>query len=119
MASDELFVVRADVGEGAVLHAEAARNGSELGEAKTLVEMPRVDVAFDHGVELEDAEPVLLRLCKAVKDELFADVPPTALRADIYIMMELSAFRKSGKLSIPDGRRMSCSPLFHPHTQEE
>ena len=56
--SGEFFVVRADVGEGAVLHAEAVRNGSELGEAKTLVEMPRAYIAFDHGVELEDSKPV-------------------------------------------------------------
>ena len=36
--------------------------------------MPRMDVAFDDGVKLEDAEPVRLRLCKAVKDEFLADV---------------------------------------------
>ena len=51
----QFLAVRADVGEGAVLHAEAVRNGSKLGEAKPLVEVPRVDIAFDDGVELEDA----------------------------------------------------------------
>ena len=58
------------------------RNGTELCEAKPLVEVPRMDVAFDDGVELENSEPVFLRLCKAVKDEFLADVPPTAFRAD-------------------------------------
>ena len=57
------------------------RNGTELCEAKPLVEVPRMDVAFDDGVELEDSEPVFLRLCKAVKDEFLADVPPPASRA--------------------------------------
>ncbi len=79
---DEFLVVRTDISERSVLHAKTVWNGAELGEAKPLVEMPRMDVALYDGVELENSEPVSLRLCKAVKDEFLADVPPTAFRTD-------------------------------------
>ena len=47
---DEFLVVRTDISESFVLHAETVWNGAELGEAKPLVEMPRMDVALYDGV---------------------------------------------------------------------
>ena len=58
--SGEFFVVRADVGEGAVLHAEAVRNSSKLGEAKALVKMPHVYIAFDDRTTSPSADAVYM-----------------------------------------------------------
>lgn len=78
----KFFIVRADVGERTIFHAESARNGSEPSETKPFVEATRREVALDDGVELEDAKPMRLRLRKAVENEPLTDVPTTAFRAD-------------------------------------
>ena len=58
--------IRADGGEGAILHSEASWDRAELREAEAFVEMPSVDVPLDDGVELENPEP--MRLCLCVSD---------------------------------------------------
>ena len=52
----EQVIVRADVLVMAVFHAEAAGDDAELHEAEAFVEMPRVGVGGDDGVELQDAK---------------------------------------------------------------
>ena len=59
-----------------VLHPEALGNGADLAKAQALVQMARVDIRGDDGVELQHAEAVRLRLCQTVGNELFADVQP-------------------------------------------
>ena len=71
--------IRADGGEGAVLHAEAFRNRAELREAEAFVEVPGVDVPLDDGVELENPETMGLGLCEAVEDELLAEMPSATI----------------------------------------
>ena len=58
----------------AVLHAEAAGDDAERLEAEALVQVPRVCVAGDDGVELQDAEAVRPALPETVGHQLFADV---------------------------------------------
>ena len=58
----------------AVLHAEALGDGAELGEAETLIEVPRVDIRGDDGVELQDAEAVRPALRETVGDQGLAEV---------------------------------------------
>ena len=72
--SHDFLEIRADVGKRTVIHPESARYHTKLREPKPLIEMARMDIAFDDGVELEHAESVRLGLGEAVKHELFADV---------------------------------------------
>ena len=58
----------------AVLHAEALGDRAELGEAEPFIEMPRVDVRGDDGVELQDAKAVRLALRETVGDERLTEV---------------------------------------------
>ena len=58
----------------AVLHAEAAGDDAERLEAEALVQVPRVCVAGDDGVELQDAEAARPALPETVGHQLFADV---------------------------------------------
>ena len=58
----EQVIVRADVLVMAVFHAEAAGDDAELHEAEAFVEMPRVGVGGDDGVELQDAKAQPLAL---------------------------------------------------------
>ena len=70
----EIMVIGADILEMPVLHAEALGDRAELGEAETFVEMPRVDVRGDDGVELQDAKAVRLALRETVGDERLTEV---------------------------------------------
>lgn len=74
-----LLEIRADIGESAVLHAEAAWDCAELCEAETFVEMPGVDVPFGDGVELKYLEAMRLGLSETVEDELLAEMPTTTV----------------------------------------
>ena len=61
-AFSEQVIVRADILVMAVFHAEAAGDDAELHEAEAFVEMPRVGVGGDDGVELQDAKAQPLAL---------------------------------------------------------
>lgn len=76
--SSDLYIIRADVLVAAVLHSEAAGDSAELFEADALIEMARVDVRPDDGVELEHSEALFMRLTDAVEHQLFADVLSSA-----------------------------------------
>jgi hypothetical protein len=58
----------------AIVHPETARDSAELHETEPLIQMPRMDVAFHNGVELQNAESEQLSLQQTVRDQLFADV---------------------------------------------
>lgn len=58
----------------AVFHAEAAGDGAEGLKAKALVQVPRVRVAGDDGVELQNPEAMCPALFEAVRNQLFTDV---------------------------------------------
>ena len=72
--------IRADGGEGAILHSEASWDRAELREAEAFVEVPGVDVPLDDGVELENPESMRLCLCEAVEDEFLAEMPSATIR---------------------------------------
>lgn len=76
--SSDLYIIRADVLVAAVLHSESAWDSPELFEADALIEMARVDVRPDDGVELEHSEALFMRLTDAVEHQLFADVLTSA-----------------------------------------
>ena len=82
MMSLKFVVIRADVLEMPVLHPETVRDCPELLKAETLIEVPRMRIALDDGVELQNAEAVLLGLFQAIFHELFADVLAPRVRRD-------------------------------------
>lgn len=65
----ELVVVRADIGVGAVGHAEATRYGAKLDEAELLVEMAGTGIGRDHGIELQHSKAVVAALRYGVLDK--------------------------------------------------
>ena len=66
----------------AVLPAEAAGDGAQRLKAQPLVEVPGVDIAGHHGVELKHAETQLPSGVQAVLDQRFTDVQSPAGAAD-------------------------------------
>ena len=65
-----------------VLHSKTFRNGSELDKSEAFVQVSRVRVAFDDGIELQYSEAVLFSLFETVLHQLFADVLASGLRSD-------------------------------------
>ena len=63
-----------------VFHSESSGDGPQLLESQPLIKVPCMDIGLDHGIELQQPEPELLSLCKAVQDELFPYLLPTGLR---------------------------------------
>ena len=70
----QFVIVKADILVRAVLHPEAAGDGSEQSEAKPFIQMAGVDVVFHNGVELQKTEMKLCSLHETVGHQLFADV---------------------------------------------
>lgn len=68
------MIVRAYVLIVAVFHSESVRDGPQLFEAEPFVQMSRVDVVFDDGVELEDFESQFFSFFEAVEHQLLADM---------------------------------------------
>ena len=66
----------------AVFHAEAAGDGAEGLKAKALVQVPRVRVAGDDGVELQNPEAMCPALFEAVRNQLFTDVQTARFALD-------------------------------------
>ena len=58
----------------AVFHSKPFRDGAELDKSETFVQVARMSVAFDNGIELQDSKSVLFSLFKAVLHEHFADM---------------------------------------------
>ena len=78
----QLVIVRADVFVMSVLHSETFRDGSELDKPEAFVQVPRMRVAFDDGIELQNSEAMLFSLFKTVLHQLFADVLAPGFRSD-------------------------------------
>ena len=78
----QLVIVRTNVFVMSVLHSETFRDGSELDKPEAFVQVPRVRVAFDDGIELQDSEAVLFSLFETVFHEHFADVLASGFRSD-------------------------------------
>lgn len=70
----QFVVVRADVFVMAVFHSKPFRDGAEQDKSETFVQVARMSVAFDNGIELQDSKSVLFSLFKAVLHEHFADM---------------------------------------------
>ena len=68
------MIVRADVLVMTVLHSEAARNGSELFESKTFIQVSGMRIALNDSVELQNPEAVFCTLFQAVQNEFLTDV---------------------------------------------
>jgi len=66
----------------AVLHPKPLGDGPELVKTDTLVEMPGMDIAFHHGVELQDQESEPFCFPNAVQHQLLADMLAAAGGAD-------------------------------------
>ena len=62
----KFVVIRADIFEMPVLHSESVGDCSKLLKTKALVKVSRMRVAFDNGVELQNAETMQLCLLKAI-----------------------------------------------------
>lgn len=65
----------------AVLHAEAAGDNAELGKPEALIQVPRVRVGRDDGVELQHPEAVRPALHKAVDTSFSPICSPRAARS--------------------------------------
>ena len=65
-----------------VLHSKTFRNGSELDKSEAFVQVPRMRVAFDDGIELQDSEAMFFSLLETVLYEHFADVLAPGFRSD-------------------------------------
>ena len=64
-----------------VLHAEALRDHAQRLEAQTLIEMPGMDIAFHHGVELHEPEALFPGLFKGILHKHLPDMlSPAVLR---------------------------------------
>ena len=57
-----------------VLHPEALRNDAQRNISKPLIQMPGVDVAFNHRVELQYRESEPFRLVQTVQNQHFSYV---------------------------------------------
>ena len=57
-----------------VFHAEAAGDDAERMKTKALIQVPRMRVAGDDSVELQDAEAVRPALFETVGNQLFSDM---------------------------------------------
>ena len=71
-------IIRADILIPSVFHSEAARDYSELPEAKPLVQMTRMSVGFNYSVELQNAEAFFFGFYEAVEHERFSNMLPAA-----------------------------------------
>lgn len=74
----DLNIIRADILVAAVFHSEAAGDSAELFEADALIEVARVGVRPDDGVELDHSEALFMRPADALEHQLFADVLSSA-----------------------------------------
>ena len=74
--------VRADVFVMSVLHPEPFGNGAELHKSETFVQVSRMRIAFDDGVELQDSKSVFFSLFETVLHKHFADVLAPGFRGD-------------------------------------
>ena len=70
----QFVIVKADILVRAVLHPEAAGDGSEQSEAKPFIQVTGVNIVLHNGVELQEPEMELRGLRKTVGHQLFADV---------------------------------------------
>ena len=116
------MIIWADILVMAVVHAEAAGDDAEGSEAEALVQMPRVRIAGDDGIELQDAEAVRPALLETVGHQLFADVQTArrafdgiaciadmAAAADIIGMQDIKAVNMAGQPVFGDGgKRLRC-----------
>ena len=68
------MIIRADILVMSVFHAEAAGDDAERMKTKALIQVPRMRVAGDDSVELQDAEAVRPALFETVGNQLFSDM---------------------------------------------
>ena len=68
------MIIRADILVMSVFHAEAAGDDTERMKTKALIQVPRMRVAGDDSVELQDAEAVRPALFETVGNQLFSDM---------------------------------------------
>ena len=78
----QFVIVRANVFVMSVLHSETFRDGSELDKPEAFVQVSRMRVAFDDGIELQNSEAVPFSLFETVLHEHFADVLAPGFRSD-------------------------------------
>ena len=78
----KLVIVRADIFVMPVFHSKTFRDGSELDKSEAFVQVPRVRVGFDDGIELQYPEAALFSLFETVFHEHFADVLAPGFRSD-------------------------------------
>lgn len=74
--------MRDDILECAVLHAETARNDTQLLKAQLLVQPQRRLIGSDHSIELQNVKAKLLRLTHAVLHQFFSNMPPAQAALD-------------------------------------
>ena len=76
------MIVGTDVFKVSVLHPKAVRDHAQLHKAEPLVQMTGVDIAFHHGVELQDAKAEPLGVDQTVLHQLLTDMLTAAVLAD-------------------------------------
>ena len=67
-------VVRTDIRILSVLQPETSRNHAKRHKPQTLVQMSCVDVAFHHGIQLDQPETQFFRIFQAICHQLFTDM---------------------------------------------
>ena len=70
----QFVIVKADILVRAVLHPEAAGDGSEQSEAKPFIQVTGVNIVLHNGVELQEPEMELRGLHETVGYPLFTDM---------------------------------------------
>ena len=73
------FIIRADIGVGAVFETEALGDNAELLKAQTLIQVPGMNVRGDDGVELHDPEAEIFGGLETVEHKLLSDMQASCL----------------------------------------
>lgn len=72
----------------AVFLAESSGNSAKLLKAQPFVQMSRVEIGRDYGVELQNAKTDFVSLLYAIEHQLFPDVSPSETRIDCVARIE-------------------------------
>ena len=72
-----------------VFHAEAAGDDAERMKTKALIQVPRMRVAGDDSVELQDAEAVRPALFETVGNQLFSDMQAARCALDRVAALQI------------------------------
>ena len=86
------MVIRADILITSVFHTKAAWNRTQLNEAKALIQMSRVYIAFDNSIKLQHTKAKLPAHTQAIEHQFLSDVLSSCIRCNsIACIADMSA----------------------------